>query len=191
MEKLGEDLTEIDASPGRVIIETTKNNPFWSIVAYELGMDLPPYLKHLCAFLGLDSAAAFRHFDQTSFTELEEFARTDMLGLLSHSELTDQFYGIYYKKPQNFRILPGHKNVLLEMKHICQDASKFSKHFNKLEMKRALSIHASSGQSSLKANRVESRFKGHSPNLHNNNSGSQDSGDKENNELVGSGQHSG
>lgn len=102
------------------IIEDAKNNPFWTIIKNELFIDVPPYLKHLLHFCGFDNAAAIKVITDDKFTEMEEFARNDMMVLVEGWRKSD-FFGIYSRIPQRFRILPGHKVLIMEIKRFVEE----------------------------------------------------------------------
>lgn len=71
---------------------------------------LPEYLKHLLYFCGFTSIKLLANLNNNDIAEMEKFGRTSMVEMVPK---TAEYFHIYQNDPVDFKILPGHKKLLL------------------------------------------------------------------------------
>lgn len=72
---------------------------------------------------GFDSALVFTKFDDSSFTQIEDFMRHEFdVETVPHCETVDNYLGIYQNFQENFKLLCGHKLFLNLIKETCERA---------------------------------------------------------------------
>jgi len=79
---------------------------------------LPNYLKLLLSYASYDNIISISKCNDICITELERFAKEDLTKLLNENELIEVF-GTYHRNPSLFKIVDGHKKLLLHLKDIC------------------------------------------------------------------------
>lgn len=89
---------------------------FWTKIQNELGMCIPRCVKNILQFNNLDNPVSFRGISDAIIKELENFAKTVMPSLVDeNSEDLKEYYGIFYKKPQNFTFVIGDRILLKKL----------------------------------------------------------------------------
>ncbi len=77
---------------------------------------MPTYLMNLLGFLGYNTYETLKDFSVQDLNDVERFAREDLLRLLSDTvDERKKYFGPYYNLPKQFRILPGHKKLILSI----------------------------------------------------------------------------
>lgn len=77
---------------------------------------IPSYIMHLFEFLGYNTYETLKDFSVPDLNDVERFARDDLLRLINDTvEEKKKYYGPYYSCPKLFRILPGHKKLILSI----------------------------------------------------------------------------
>ena len=99
------------SDPGS-LIHTIENE-----IKENLDIILPTYLKNVLVYTGFDSSAALSELTVADFSLIEDFVRNELQDILSleRNVQYDDFYGIYSSSKSNFKILPGHKKLLMEV----------------------------------------------------------------------------
>lgn len=88
---------------------------------------LPVYLKHLLTLNGYDNVIAFSTLDASDVQLLERFGRTELLDLLRQlvptlrQDQLPRFFHLFWRNPSAFRILPGHRQLLLQLAKYCDE----------------------------------------------------------------------
>lgn len=102
-----------------------RSNFFTHIESNAPAAELPVYLKYLLTLNGFDNVIAFSMLDEAAIVELEQFGRTELLDLLRQLVPTlreDQlplFFHLYWRNPGDFKIMQGHRQMLLQMAKYC------------------------------------------------------------------------
>lgn len=74
---------------------------------------IPSYLMNLFEFLGYNTYESLKDFSVYDITEVERFARDDLLRLINDSvDERKKYFGPYHSCVKMFRILPGHKKLI-------------------------------------------------------------------------------
>ncbi|XP_071635002.1 uncharacterized protein [Temnothorax longispinosus] len=72
----------------------------------------------LINYCGWNSLSQFQNITDADINQMEKFAQEELWQLLSKEE-TETFYGIFFKKLMLFKILNGHRNLLISIKNAC------------------------------------------------------------------------
>lgn len=72
----------------------------------------------LINYCGWNSLSQFQNVTDTDINQMEKFAQEELWQLLSKEE-TETFYGIFFKKPMLFKILNGHRDLLINIRNAC------------------------------------------------------------------------
>ncbi|KAK4882222.1 hypothetical protein RN001_005541 [Aquatica leii] len=73
---------------------------------------LPEYIKKLLKITGFDTKSALSDFQETDINYLEKFAAEEIPNLFPHN--LESYLNIYAKNPKSFKIVLGHKKVLMK-----------------------------------------------------------------------------
>ena len=88
---------------------------FWNYMEKKMAMIFPQYLRNILKFMGYDSAATVRAITQEEIDEkFEKFAKTKMIPYVPSDAKKEDYY-YYFKKPELFYIIPGHKILLRQV----------------------------------------------------------------------------
>lgn len=93
-----------------------------NILDTEIG-PFPKHLINLLKFLGYDNYLSLKDFNEKDINELELFAQNDLQQLLDTNQL-EKYYGVYTKFTKRFRVLPGHRKLLLSIKDYLLDRGR-------------------------------------------------------------------
>lgn len=85
-------------------------------VLSELNFELPQYLCQLLSYNGYDNKISLSKIDAKSIENMENFAKQKLSVLLEGAE-KQQFFDIFYAKPELFEVVEGDKQLLLDLKH--------------------------------------------------------------------------
>lgn len=76
----------------------------------------PSYLINLFGFLGYNTYETLKDFSLQDANDIERFAREDLSRLIPDTaDERKKYFGPYYSFPKIFRILPGHKKLILSI----------------------------------------------------------------------------
>lgn len=77
---------------------------------------IPSYLMNLFEFSGYNTYETLKDFSVQDISDIERFAREDLSRLISDTvEEKKKYFGPYHGFPKLFRILPGHKKLILSI----------------------------------------------------------------------------
>lgn len=77
---------------------------------------IPTYLMNLLDFLGYNTYETLKDFSLQDLNEIERFAREDLIRLVADTvEEKKKYFGPYYNITKLFRILPGHRKLILSI----------------------------------------------------------------------------
>lgn len=93
-----------------------------NILDTEIG-PFPKHLINLLKFLGYDNYLSLKDFNVKDINELELFAQNDLQQLIDTHQL-ENYYGVYAKFTKRFRVLPGHRKLLLSIKDYLLDRGR-------------------------------------------------------------------
>lgn len=90
---------------------------FWNKIQNALGVGIPEYLKNILKYNNLDNPLSFRDITDGIVKDLEDFPKTSLLELIQEEVDVDMksYFGIYHKKPSNFRFVVGDKLLIKKM----------------------------------------------------------------------------
>lgn len=95
------------------IKEAYNPDEFWSFIESKIYCNVPQYLKNLLRIKGLDDAITIQLINDEVIEHLEVFVKNG--GLIpfipDNADLKD-FFGIFEKIQDKFKIVPGHKVLL-------------------------------------------------------------------------------
>ncbi|XP_062542359.1 uncharacterized protein LOC134210327 [Armigeres subalbatus] len=101
------------------------DNSFWNTVEEILGEPIPLYLKKIVTAGGFARFNALKTISDEFKVELESFAREQLTML----EKSSENFHIFHRNPRDFRIVPGHWNLLRELpKKMPENKKMFLKH---------------------------------------------------------------
>lgn len=80
-------------------------------VEKSLGIQVPIQLKKLLAINGYTNVKIIATITEEDLNEIENFARNDLPYLIDKSEYND-YYGVFAKSTDTFKILNGHRKML-------------------------------------------------------------------------------
>lgn len=88
---------------------------FWNCIERKMAIIFPQYLRNILKFLGYDSAATVRAITQEDIDEkFEKFAKNKMTPYVPNNAKQEDYY-YYFRKPERFYIIPGHKILLKQV----------------------------------------------------------------------------
>lgn len=94
---------------------TGKTKSILDVINEDIG-PIPPYLMNLFEFLGYNTYETLKDFSIKDVDDIERFAREDLTRLIIDTvEEKKKYYGPYHGFPKIFRILPGHKKLILSI----------------------------------------------------------------------------
>lgn len=90
---------------------------FWNKIQAELGACVPEHLKNILKYNNLDNPLSFRDITEEIIDDLENFAKTLLIELIEDDVNVDMksYFGIFHKKPNNFRFVIGDKMLIRRM----------------------------------------------------------------------------
>ncbi|XP_043476364.1 uncharacterized protein LOC122507622 [Leptopilina heterotoma] len=90
---------------------------FWNKIQAELGACVPEYLKNILKYNNFDNPLSFRDITEEIIDDLENFAKTLLIELIEDDVNVDMksYFGIFHKKPNNFRFVIGDKMLIRRM----------------------------------------------------------------------------
>lgn len=131
------------ADDDNLSVDTPEYINILNILDTEIG-PFPRHLINLLKFLGYDNYLSLKDFNEKDISELEVFAQNDLQQLLDTNQL-EKYYGVYAKFTKRFRVLPGHRKLLLSIKDYLLDKGR--KYFLR-KIHAATAIHPSARTSS-------------------------------------------
>lgn len=94
---------------------TVETKSILDVINEDIG-PIPSYLMNLFEFLGYNTYETLKDFSVPDMNDVERFAREDLSRLISDTvEEKKKYFGPYYSFPKLFRILPGHKKLILSI----------------------------------------------------------------------------
>lgn len=94
---------------------TEKPKSILDVINEDIG-PLPPYLMNLFEFLGYNTYETLKDFSAKDAEDIERFAREELSRLISDTvDEKKKYFGPYHGFPKIFRILPGHKKLILSI----------------------------------------------------------------------------
>ncbi|XP_037905818.1 uncharacterized protein LOC119648249 isoform X2 [Hermetia illucens] len=84
----------------------------WAVIERDIGA-LPLYLKNILSINGYNHLLSLEELDETSIQEVEKFARENMKNYVPN---TEAYFYIFKKNPADFRIVSGHRKLLLKLR---------------------------------------------------------------------------
>lgn len=101
-----------------------QDNLFWKTVE-EISMEpIPLYLKRIITAAGYARYSALKNISGEFKSEIEGFAREQM----TMFQKTPENFHIFHRDPRQFRIVPGHWNLLQEVsKKLSENKKQFLK----------------------------------------------------------------
>lgn len=100
-------------------LSTQVDDDWWTKTERILRISIPQYLKNLLTLTGYDNVLSLKSFKPEDIDELETFGRTEMELFCDSNKPQSDYYGIYSKNKDNFKILPGHKRLLFGLVEYC------------------------------------------------------------------------
>ncbi|XP_046390868.1 uncharacterized protein LOC124159239 isoform X2 [Ischnura elegans] len=105
---------------------------FWRATEAALEIKIPKYLKHILKMNGFDNGLSMANFTAGSLVPvLERFVREDMPYVIPADCLREDYYGIFERCPERFRIVWGHVNILVKMAEYWKESRKLSRAIQK------------------------------------------------------------
>lgn len=95
---------DIESEGGIKSILNKLNIPFY----------LPEYLIQLLEFNGFDNLISLTMLSNEDFEKLEDFAKNDLSKLLDGEE-QQKFFGLYARNISLFKIVEGHRRLIMEL----------------------------------------------------------------------------
>lgn len=90
-----------------------QNDDFFLKIKEKLNIDVPQYIRNVLYISGYDNALSLSGFSGTDIIKIESFMKSDVQETLIPSTERPNLFNIFSSDTQNFRILPGHKKLLL------------------------------------------------------------------------------
>lgn len=84
----------------------------WSVIERDIGA-LPVYLKNILSINGYNHLLSLEELDEQSIQDVEKFARENMKNYVPN---TEAYFYIFKENPSDFRILSGHRKLLLKLR---------------------------------------------------------------------------
>lgn len=92
---------------------TVETKSILDVINEDIG-PIPSYLMNLFEFLGYNTYETLKDFSVQDMNDVERFAREELSRLINDTvEEKKKYFGPYYSFPKLFRILPGHKKLIL------------------------------------------------------------------------------
>ncbi|XP_071446133.1 uncharacterized protein [Hetaerina americana] len=89
---------------------------FWRGTEAALEIKIPKYLRNILKVNGCDNGLSMAEFDaSTQVPVLEKFVREDMSHVIPLDCFKEDYYGVFERCPERFRIVDGHVNILMRM----------------------------------------------------------------------------
>lgn len=88
---------------------------FWTHIEEKLSLKVPTYIKNIVTLYGYTNAAVIRTIDDKVITELEDFAKQEMIFLLPDGCDKKDYYHIFHEKINDFKFIGGHKALLKQV----------------------------------------------------------------------------
>lgn len=79
-----------------------------------IGIEIPIYLQNILKYAGYDTFHLLSELTDDDIKSLEKFTREDLNQLLGPQDDKKDFFGIFHNNVDIFKIVPGHKKLLLE-----------------------------------------------------------------------------
>lgn len=94
---------------------TVESKSILHVINEDIG-PIPPYLMHLLEFLGYNTYDTLKDFSIKDVDDIERFVRDDLSRLITDTVAEKKkYFGPYHGFPKIFRILPGHKKLILSV----------------------------------------------------------------------------
>ncbi|XP_033219561.1 uncharacterized protein LOC117174499 isoform X2 [Belonocnema kinseyi] len=101
---------------------------------------IPLYLKNLLMMTEFDNLPSLEGLDTQQVEMMESFAQTEMENLIDPENPLTDYYGIYGKYSKNFKILPGHRILLKELRDYCRKLKNVKLLTNKTIERKTLNV---------------------------------------------------
>lgn len=98
------------------------NDEFWQKIESDIGV-IPKYLKNILNLSGFNNLISIRCIEENTLVEIENFVRNELSIIISHKNPSTQninfydYFSIYHNSPEYFKLSPGHKILLLNLKN--------------------------------------------------------------------------
>lgn len=83
-------------------------------------VSIPQYLKNLLEFSGFDNYISLKHFDEQNYREIENIAKNVIPSICKTEDRLEKYLGPFKTDPTCFFIVPGHKNLIKELKSFAE-----------------------------------------------------------------------
>lgn len=85
----------------------------WEELQVAMKCKIPDCMKNLLKFMSFDNEISLAGLNESHFVIIEDQARTTMAAVITDILEREKYFGVFYKNPENFVILPGQKVLML------------------------------------------------------------------------------